>query len=69
MGLSLLILLIIIFVTVFSAVTYCYQCDLKDLKEDYEKKIKCKDEYISQLISEMRSKEYEIDELRGYKSY
>lgn len=69
MGLSLLILLIIIFVTVFSVVTHCYQCDLKDLKEDYEKKIKCKDEYISQLISEMRSKEYEIDELRGYKSY
>jgi len=68
MGLIILLLMVIIIALALNMCSYFYQCKIDELKSDMNTKLQERDKYISQLLSELRSFQYEIDNLRWYKS-
>lgn len=60
--------MVIIIALALNMYSYFYQCKIDELKSDMNAKLQDRDKYISQLLSELRSFQYEIDNLRWHKS-
>lgn len=69
MGIIVAILLFIVICFAWRVSSYVHCIDMEGLRKDMQHKIDEKDKYIDQLLSELRYKQYEVDNLRGYKSY
>lgn len=64
----LIILLIISGCFLWKVFNYFHDLEIEALRRDMCAKINMQDVYIKQLLRELRSKQYEIDNIKGYKS-
>lgn len=63
-----MLILIIVFALAFSIMSYTHGMDIDSLEENARNMMAEKDKYIDELRSELRYKQYEVDNVCGYKS-